>query len=166
MNYVKSKKDIRSPIWHRIIKNQKMELRQRKKPEIETYDIRDYAESIGPQGLQIVIDSKSTIVRKLSWLTIIFFGVLYSGYNIRLCALRYLSYPSTIKPTQDSTVVVRFPKVTICNNVSLRFQSTVNRFRTCIRNAKYWSTTHGLLTYYLPYMLTLYETKTDHLIRN
>ena len=45
-------------------------------------------------------------------------GVFYSAYNINLCAIRYLSYPSTIKPTKNSATRVRFPKVTVCNNVS------------------------------------------------
>ena len=45
-------------------------------------------------------------------------GVLFSAYNIHLSAVRYLKYPSTIKPTKNSTTRVRFPKVTVCNNVS------------------------------------------------
>ena len=38
----------------------------------ETYDIHEYAESVGPQGLQIVINKHAPTTRKAIWFLIMF----------------------------------------------------------------------------------------------
>ena len=98
-----------------------MEIRQRKiaeKQKTETFNVSAYADTVGPQALRFIIDRQSITIRKVIWSVTIVFGFLYSAHNIKLCTLRYLSYPSTIKPTQDLATPVRFPKITVCNNVS------------------------------------------------
>ena len=105
----------------------------------------EYAETVGPQGLLFVLKGivfyftfevslnksnffsksrktrkigKTPRWRKLMWLAIICVGIIYSSYNIKLCAVRYYSYPSTIKPAKNANGLVRFPKVLACLNVS------------------------------------------------
>ena len=104
----------------------------------------EYAETVGPQGLLFVLKGtafdflilqdffkkltkkkreigKTPRWRKLMWLAIICVGIIYSSYNIKLCAVRYYSYPSTIKPAKNANGLVRFPKVLACLNVSVFF---------------------------------------------
>ena len=76
----------------------------------------EYAETVGPQGLLFVLKGKSPLWRKLMWTVIIIIGVIYSSYNIKLCADRFYSYPSTIKPAKNFSGLVRFPKITACLN--------------------------------------------------
>ena len=85
-------------------------------PNHTPFGFGEYAETVGPQGLLFVLKGKTPVWRKLMWTCIIIIGVIYSSYNIKLCADRYYSYPSTIKPAKNFSGLVRFPKITACLN--------------------------------------------------
>ena len=105
------------------------------KNQATKFSFGEYAETVGPQGLQFVLNGilffglfwfyirthqtgETPRWRKLMWMSIVCVGIVYSSYNIKLCAVRYYSYPSTIKPAKDANGLVRFPKVLACLNVS------------------------------------------------
>ena len=47
--------------------------------EKDTYDIHEYAESVGPQGLQIVINKHAPTTRKAVWFLIMFGKINYAS---------------------------------------------------------------------------------------
>ena len=84
---------------------------------------RTSGSSLRPKGLREsgfsfkhLLKGKTPVWRKVMWMVIIIIGVIYSSYNIKLCADRYYSYPSTIKPAKNFSGLVRFPKITACLN--------------------------------------------------
>lgn len=75
--------------------------------EKETYDIHEYAESVGPQGLQIVINKHAPTTRKAIWFLIMFGKIVHTNNSlsiIRWCSVFCVQYSSLSGPLSQISI--------------------------------------------------------------
>ncbi|KAL8565298.1 hypothetical protein ACOMHN_001196 [Nucella lapillus] len=85
-----------------------------------------FSETVSMQGLAPIFDPKSSLKRKLTWFTIVFVAVIFTGFNIYTQIIMYVHKPISVRVDFCKANDLDFPTVTLCNNNFAGYVSTAS----------------------------------------